>query len=101
MTDDAPLLNAADVIAAWRANALPQQWRFIVADGSLRPLAAFGTQLALIRGVPAVGEVGCVVAGDQVRFRRVLARDRDACLLRAEVAPFADGWSTAVVGAVR
>jgi GNAT superfamily N-acetyltransferase len=40
----------------------------------------------------------CIVSGDRLAWRRVLAVRGDRALVRGDVAPFADGWVDGVVG---
>jgi GNAT superfamily N-acetyltransferase len=60
-----------------------------------------GEMLDVERGMPSPGSAVCVGSGSRLAWRRVLAVRDGQALLRADVAPFADGWFEDIVGCVR
>jgi GNAT superfamily N-acetyltransferase len=60
-----------------------------------------GEVLEIERGAPTAGSAVCLVSGSRLAWRRVLAVRDGRALLRADVAPFADGWFDGIVGCVR
>ena len=84
-TDDA-------LLAAWRAGALPLRFVAMVSSRALWPSVTQGTRLVMTRAAPWPGAVACVASGARVAWRRVVAVRGGEALLRAEVAPFDDGW---------
>lgn len=92
------VLTTPEVLVAWRSASLPARWRMVVVGGGLRPLLAPGAVVDVERGGAARGKLVCVAAGPRLAWRRVLAMRGGEAFLRAERAPFADGWSGEVVG---
>jgi GNAT superfamily N-acetyltransferase len=98
--DTSPLLSEAEVLALAGAADLPECWRMQVLDGSLRPLVSPGETILVVLGRPTPGALACVATPNRIVWRRVLVIRDDEALLRAERAPFPDGWCKSVIGHV-
>ena len=83
-----------------QAPSLPDRFRTPVSSRVLRPLIAPGTELSLVRRPAKKGDLVCLAGAARLVWRRVLAVRGDECLLRAEVAPFDDGWHRGILGVV-
>jgi RimJ/RimL family protein N-acetyltransferase len=95
---DAPALSEDALLTAWRAGTLPPRFVATVGSRALWPAVAPGERLTLARVAPWPGAFAAVVSGARVAWRRVIAVRRGAALLRAEVAPFDDGWWHGLLG---
>jgi GNAT superfamily N-acetyltransferase len=60
-----------------------------------------GEVLEVELGPASPGRAVCIASGTRLAWRRVLAVREGRALLRADVAPFADGWFEDIVGVVR
>jgi len=83
--------------ASTYATAVPRTVR--VSDAGILTLGA--EDLVVDPDAPEVGRAVCVESGGRLAFRRVLEVTGRGLVLRADVAPFEDLWSGAVVGCVR
>jgi len=102
MTPDGPsALDDGAVLAAWRAGTLPERFTATVRSHALWPAVASGARVTVTRGTPWVGAVACVASGGRLAWRRVIDVRDGAALLRAEVAPFDDGWWRELIGCAR
>jgi GNAT superfamily N-acetyltransferase len=99
--DAIPFLDGAELIAGVRAGALPLRFSTTVTGGALRPFVAAGSRVTIRRDpAPPVGALVVLADGDCLAFRRVIDRRGGRSLVRADVAPFADGWFGGIVGEV-
>lgn len=94
----APTLTDAEVLAAAHDASLPARFEVAVTSRALWPTVAPGARLVVERAAPWPGAVACVVSGRRLAWRRVVAVRGGEALLRAEVAPFDDGWFGELVG---
>jgi len=99
--DGRSALDDGAVLAAWRAGTLPTRFTATVSSHALWPAVASGARVTLARGAPWLGAVACVASGGRLAWRRVIDVREGAALLRAEVAPFDDGWWRDLIGCAR
>jgi GNAT superfamily N-acetyltransferase len=95
-----PILSPEEVLDRHRCHSLPSLWR-MRAPNPCGVGAAPGEVLDIERGRARRGDAVCIVSGTRLAWRRVLAVHDDRALVRADVAPFADGWFGDIVGRVR
>lgn len=102
MTPDEPsALDDGAVLAGWRAGTLPERFTATVRSHALWPAVASGARVTVTRGAPWVGAVACLASGERLAWRRVIEVRGGAARLRAEVAPFDDGWWRDLIGCAR
>lgn len=89
---------ADEVVAGARAGRLPSRLA-VSAPGAA--VATWGQPLTLDRDLhPRPGLVACLLSGERLAFRRVLAVHGTLLRLRGDVTPFEDRWDAPVVGCV-
>lgn len=95
-----PPLAHGDLWARFQVDALPEAWRAVVDTGCMRPALYPGDEVTLVRRAPRAGDVVCIALRDGLVWRRVLARDGEKLVVRADLAPLAEAWRGDVVGCV-
>jgi len=91
-------LGEREVAERAASRSLPPRWKMLVSEAGILTL---GTEELLIeRGEPEVGRAVCLLSGNRIAFRRVLAIGAREMVLRADVAPFEDRWESGIVGCV-
>ena len=79
---------------------MPSRRQILLSSRTLSPLLRPGRVLTLVRRSAKKGDLVCLAGANRLVWRRVLEARGDECLLRAEVAPFEDGWHRGVLGVV-
>ena len=95
-----PLLSTEEILDRHEHHTLPPTWRVRAPDPCGIRVSP-GEILEVERAPPRPGDAVCLLSGRRLGWRRVLDTRDDRALVRADVAPFADGWLGDVVGRVR
>jgi len=90
-------LTEAKLLELAQRGDLPSRSRITLSSRQLRPTFSTGAVLELARRSAAAGDIVCAVFAGRLVWRRVIAVRGDELLLRREIAPFPDGWFTAMV----
>jgi GNAT superfamily N-acetyltransferase len=94
------ILSVGEVLERHLRHALPAVWHMIPPE-PCGVRVSRGEIFEVERDGARPGDAICLVSGKRLAWRRALAvRDGEA-LVRADVAPFADGWFGYVVGRLR
>jgi GNAT superfamily N-acetyltransferase len=89
-----------EVLDRYRRRALPAVWRMIPPDPCGVRVSS-GETFEVERDGARPGDAICLVSGKRLAWRRALAVRHGEALVRADVAPFVDGWFGDIVGRVR
>lgn len=84
-----------DVVAARERGGLPA--RFVV-PAPAAGIHTLGQPLVIVQAPPRPGDVACLVSGERLAFRRVLAVHGTLLRLRCDIGPFEDRWDAPIVG---
>jgi GNAT superfamily N-acetyltransferase len=92
-----------EVLDRHRRRALPSTWQMAapVYTGGAGVLVRRGEILTVEQAPARPGDAICLVSGKRLGWRRAIEVRGEQALVRADVAPFADGWLGDVVGRVR
>jgi len=93
-----PILAPSEILAATREDSLPGAFSTILATDAMHPTLLRGMTVEVHRRVPRQGNVVGVLASARLTWRRVLDVRGGSFLLRADVAPFVDGWFSDFIG---
>ena len=93
-------MTEQDVLAQAEAGVLPAACRVQLSSRTLAPLFRPGREILLARRPPKRGDLVCLAGAKRLVWRRVLEVRGEEVRLRAEVAPFEDGWHRGILACV-